>query len=446
MTGMWNFKFNLCCLSIATFAGAAEISFTGDNKITGELVAMDQDGTVTLRTPHANEPIRIISDGIAKIDFGKLTEKYEVPAQNLTLINGDSFPVEILSLDDKVLKIKSPSLGELDVPREIMRSLEIGSFSKKTIYTGPKEISEWRNTVDEVSEWTIQDQILLTNGSGEIYRDMKLPENYSVRFKVSWIKHPNFRFTFGDPMEYKDKKVNRYYLQFGRAGMEIKRESTGKQPYYPIATIERLPQEFASKEVWIEVRVNRKAGSIDLYINDRLEDRYMDKNPNTPSGTGIAFKAYADNDNQLSVSDIVVSQWDDRGNKQRTEDRGDLKDDSVIGSKGDRSGGRLQSITDGKSGKVYRFKSNFQENPTDLQESEVASVYFASAPNAKLEPFKGMNLFFQERGNIQVSKCVFNDNIISITHPLLGDLQLNLTAVSRLERSASAKPNAPEIK
>ena len=443
---MWNFKFILCCLSIATFVGAAEVSFNGENKITGELVSMDQDGMVTLNTPHANEPIKLNPDKISRIDFGNSPEKSEMPEQSVTLINGDSFPVEIRSLDDKILKINSPSLGELDIPREIISSLDIGMSSKKAIYTGPKEISEWTNAADEVSEWRVDKGILLNEGNGEIYRDVKLSENYSVRFKLSWENNPNFRFSFGDPMDYKAKSVNRYYLQYNRAGMEIKRESTGKQRYHPIANIGKLPQEFETKEMWLEVRVNRKAGQIDLYINDRLQDRYTDTQPNIPSGTGIAFKCYASENNQLSISDILVSQWNVRDEKHRTEDRGNLKEDAVIGKNGERFGGRMLSITDGKSGKAYRFKSNFQENPIDLPDTEVSTVYFAASQNPNPKEFRGMSLFFQGRGGIQVSKCEFNDGMIRISHPLLGDLQLNRATVSHLERVASAKPNSPESK
>jgi hypothetical protein len=446
MTGMWNFKFILCCLGIATFVGAAEISFNGENKITGELMAMDQDGMVTLKTPHANEPIRLVSDKISRINFGNSPEKNEMPKQSVTLINGDSFPAEILSLDDKILKIKSPSLGELDIRREMIGSLDIGMLSRKAIYNGPKQISEWTNSVDEVSEWKVENGILINQGSGQIYRDVKLPENYSVRFKLAWEKSPNFLFYFSDPMDYTGKIVNRYFLQFGRAGIGIKRESTGKQRYPQIADIKKLPQEFVDNEMWLEVRVNRKAGKIDLYINDLLQGRYEDKNSIIPTGSGIAFKCYdAAEDNSLKISEIYVSEWDDRGDKHRTEDRGNIKEDAVIGRNGERFGGRMLSITDGKAGKAYRFKSTFQENPIDLPDAEVSTVYFAVAQNTNPKEFKGMNLFLQGSGNVQVSKCELNDSMIRITHPLLGDLQLNRTAVSHLEQTAT-QPNSPKNK
>lgn len=440
MTGMWNFKFSLCCLGLATFASGAEVSFSGDNKLTGEIIAMDADGTISMNTAPSDQAIRLNADKIIKIDFGKSDQNFETPQQNLTLINGDTFPVEVRGLDNKALKISTPFLGELDIPREMIDSLDIGIFSKKSIYSGPKQISEWQNAKDEVHKWQFEEESLVTGGFGLIYRDMKLPESYSARFKVSWDNQPNFRFFFGDPMDY-SKSSNRYFFQFAKAGMEIKRETTGKLRYKTIANIPRLPQEFTTKELWIEVRVNRKIGRVELFLNDRLEGRYTDDNPDIPSGTGIAFSAQATEENKLRISEIEISEWEDRADRHRSEDRGDGKQDALIGRNGERFGGSLVSVTSAASGMVYRFKSNFQEEPLDLPDTEVSSIYFAKAPASKSEKFDGLSLFFQGRGSIQVSKCVFNENTLSVTHPLLGDLQLNRPAVSRLERRMVIKPN-----
>jgi hypothetical protein len=446
MTGMLNFNFSLYLLSIATFVGAAEISFVGKNKISGDLLAMDPDGTLTINTPYASEPLKINPDGIHKIDFGKSDLKYERPNHNLRLINGDSFPVEIISLDEKILKIHSPSLGELNVPREIINSLEVGIFSKKIVYTGPNEIGEWRAIKEEQTAWDIENNALRTKSSGTIYRDVKLPENYIVRFKLKWETVPNFKFSFGDPLDFSGNSVNRYYLQYSSAGMEIKRQSTGNQKYPSIANIPRTPQEFKSNELIIEVRVSRKTGNIELYLNDRIQGKYTDNNPpNTPTGSGISFHTEASNNNQHSISNIEISEWNDREDSNRVEERGDINEDAVIGRNGERYGGRILSIINDKDSSTYRFKSHFQANPIDMPHTDVSTLYFASSPTTKFENIKGMNLFFQGRGSFQISKCSISGDIINITHPLLGDLQLNRNVVSQLERSISTNANPKNI-
>lgn len=444
MTGMLNFNLILCYLCLVTFGSGSEVSFSGDNKITGEPVSMDADGVIMLTTPHSDQPIRLQAGKVSKIDFGKSDQIIETPQQNLTLVNGDSFPVNIRGLDHRILQINTPHLGDLDIPREMIDSLDIGMFAKKSIYSGPKEISEWKNSVDEVSKWQVENGSLVASGSGLVYRDVKLPENYSVRFKASWENNPNFRFYFGDPMDYKGKAVNRYYIQYGNAGMEIKRESTGKTRYSTVAVIPREPQEFASKELWIEIRVTRKGGRLDLYLNDKLEGRYVDPFPDLPSGTGISFGAQATDENKLRISDIDISDWKDHGDRHRTEERGDGKEDAVIGRNGERFGGSLLSVTHGPDGAIYRFKSNYQADPIDLPESEVSSIRFKSTSGVNIEKLDGLSLFFQGRGNIRVTKCTFNESAIDVTHPLLGDLKINRPAISRMERHAHAKPNPPE--
>jgi hypothetical protein len=456
MTGMWSFKLSLCYLSLVTLGSSAEVSFLGDSKITGELTEMDAEGVVSMTTPYSDQSIRLQADKIAKIYFGKSAQLYDLPKQNLTLINGDSFPVDIRGLDDQALQITTPFLGDLDIPRKMIQSLEIGMFAKKTIYNGPNQISEWQNSADEVSKWEVINGSLVASGNGKIYRDMKLPENYSVRFKISWEDHPNFRFYFGDPTDYSakttngGKAVNRYYIQYAKAGMEIKRESfsktSGKTSYATVGLIPRSPQEFVKKELSIEVRVNRKGGRLDLYLNDILEGRYADSSPDVPSGTTISFSAQAEDENKFSISEIEVSEWDISGDRFRSEERGNTKEDSVIGRNGERLGGSLLSITNGDKGMLYRFKSNYQEEPKDLPESEVSSIYFATVPDVKFEKLDGLSLFFQGRGSIQVSKCIFNESSLSVTHPLLGEIQLNRTAISRLERRSIKNPNPSKEK
>ena len=82
----------------------------------------------------------------------------------------------------------------------------------------------------------------------------------------------------------------------------------------------------------------------------------------------------------------------------------------------------------------------------DLPDSEVSTIYFATAAqDKKLEEFKGLSLFFRGGGSCQVTKCSFNGDKVNIFHPLLGEIQLNRSVVSHLERNTSAKPIPPKV-
>lgn len=436
---MRNFNHALCYLSFVALAGAAEISFSDDNKLTGELMAMDENGSITLSTTYAEKPLKIHANKVQKIDFGNADDTAEAPSQSITLINGDTLPVIVKSLDDQELQVTSPILGDLRISRDKIDSLQNGLFAQKNIYRGPKELSEWQSTNDQIMTWKCEDSKLTAVGIGSIRKDLKLPENYSLKFKLNWKFNPNFKLNFSDPLTDENVAADRYNLQFGSAGIGIKRESTGNSRWSPIAEINRTPDTFENNEAVIEIRVNRKTGRLELYINNQLEGRYMDKNP--PKGSGITFISYSRNESELSISEIEINEWHSGASSPRSEDRGDGKEDAVIGRNSERFGGKLISITEINQQKVYRFKSNFQEEPIDLPEAEVSTIYFSRSGNTKPQDPDGFQLALKGRGSLSVTKTIFSENSLKITHPLLGDLNIDRAGVLRMQRHSASKEN-----
>jgi hypothetical protein len=180
-----------------------------------------------------------------------------------------------------------------------------------------------------------------------------------------------------------------------------------------------------------------------LYINDELQGRYTDPIPDIPTGTGISLTSQGRAESGLRVGNIVVAQWDDRGDRHRTEDRGDVSEDSMIEHRGDRYGGQLISIRDAEDGKVFRFKSDFQEQPVELLEADVSTIFFASSTDPKAtEEFEGLVLHLRGGGEIRIAGCEFSGETIKVRHPLLGVMHLERSGVTILERRTipKAKP------
>ncbi len=428
-------------MSFSALAGAAEISFSDDNKITGELVAMDVNGSITLNTAYSEQPLKIRVEKVQKIDFANPTKEVEKTPQNITLVNGDKLFVVIKSLDDQILKMTSPVLGDLDIPRDKIDSIQSGLFSQTNLYNGPKEIGEWQSTQDQIMNWKCEDNQLTAVGSGSIQKDFKLPENYSIRFKLSWKFNPNFKFSFSDPLTPESQAADRYYIQFGRAGLELKRESIAGNRYTTIAVINRSPDEYENNEMWIEIRVNRKNGRLDLHINNELAGKYIDPARDFPKGNGVVFTSLSRQESDLSISEIEVKELTGNNSKSHTEDRGATKEDALIGRNSERFGGKLLSISEVDQLKVYRFKSNFQEEPIDLPESEVSTIFLARTNETKPKSIDGMNLLLQGGGFLTVTKSTFHQNTLVVTHPLLGEIQIDRSAVIRLERRPTNPSN-----
>ncbi len=61
----------------------------------------------------------------------------------VTLVNGDSIPGEIVSLDDKFLTIKSSIVGDARIPRAHIKSLSPNPFDGELYYSGPYTSDGW---------------------------------------------------------------------------------------------------------------------------------------------------------------------------------------------------------------------------------------------------------------------------------------------------------------
>src|SRR5690606_1773196 len=117
---------------------------------------------------------------------------------------------------------------------------------------------------------------LRIEGAGRLSRDMELPEQYVIRFMLNWRNNPNLRVFFSDPLVSINQQADRYMLQFGVSGLEIKRESTTGRRYTTIAALSRQPDQFPGNRMAVELRVDRRRGLIHLYLNGEYEGRHQD--------------------------------------------------------------------------------------------------------------------------------------------------------------------------
>ena len=139
----------------------------------------------------------------------------------------------------------------------------------------------------------------------------------------------------------------------------------------------------------------------------------------------------------------MIFEWDDRGDRHRSEDRGDGKTDSLIGRYGERFGGDLESIRRDGASTVYVFKSDFQKEPLELPEEEVSIVFMGGQGEPSQSAVTGdLILSLRGQGTMRVSRCVLKADSAKVEHPLLGSLEFGRAGISSLERiwKPKAKP------
>lgn len=441
MTGTPNFNTSCLLACLLPFAAtAADISLLDESKLTGEVLAMENDGTLVIRSEIAAAPIHLRGDKIRSVSFPPASDLADVPTQRIKLTNGDILPARINSMSGDTVRLSSPDLGDLQIHRSAIDSIQLGVIPPKVVYRGPSNFSGWKTDRDGARNWVLDDDSFLAAGQGSISRDFDLPEKFIIRFQLTWTSNPNFRLFFADPLKEMGERVDRYFLQFAGAGLEVKREATLNNRYTPIVLLNRQPDQFPGKRIKVELKVDRSRGLIHLYINNQLEGRYTDPIPLIPKGGGVSLVSMAGRESEQRITMIEVLEWDDRGDRYRSEERGSGKSDALIGRFGERFGGQLQQIRIGPGGTVYLFKSDFQEEIIELPEDEVSTIFLAKE-NTEPTTSTADQIILRLSGDAKlfVTSCAFEADAVTATHPLLGPLRIRRSGLTMLERPSASK-------
>lgn len=450
MIGMRNF--NLSCVRSVIFASATAgvlhadiLTLADDARLTGTVRSINDGGVVELVSALAPDPVLLQSSAVKKVVFSTPQTQSNPPGVMVELTNGDLLPVTVESFNGEHLNVIAADAGPLRIPRSALKSLQLGARQRKVIYSGPRDLNEWNREGEGAKNWTFANKSLVANGPASIAKQFEIPLQFIFKFTLKWQAAPNFQIYFADPLKQDADLSDRYHMQFNGAGLEIKRESTQGSHFQTVIALNRTPEEFPSNEVEVEIRVDRKASRLHLFLNGEPEGAGVDPVAGPPLGNGIRLVNSSPAGISQEIRAIEISEFDHAGTRHRLENRGDLKTDSVISRDDDRWSGHLIGIKESSEGSVFAFKSDFQEAPLELAESDVSVIFFAQREDLASPPTDHpFALKLHDDGLLQVTSCVFSEAGVTALHPLLGTLKINRTGVSSVEKIDS-KPQ-PKLK
>jgi hypothetical protein len=429
-------------LIIATLGVAAgighgdELKLTDGGRLTGTVVSMKADGSLTIEADVALDAIEVRPGRIRRVDFSN-----EAPAPldhdaRVQLINGDMVPCDLLSIGDKEIAVRTAFAGDLSIARDVIDRMQLGIRPHRVILSGLGDEAGWLTPSDQ---WSIQDDQLVSSGTGFVGRAFdELPPAFSLSFDLKWEQRPAFKVFFcSHPGKGSGGELDRYYLQFNTAGFELKRQSTGKTSYHPLGVVNRGPEDFREREVSIELRVDRPARMLYLYLDGELEGRFPDQLDEMPEASGIVFESGTKGERAHVVSNLELRQWNASGDRHKGEDRGDEKADAVIDHDGQRFGGKLleTAVRDGQP--VVLFQSPHLADALEIPVNRISTIFLAGN---KAES-KGSPLFFglAAGGRLSAASGRFDDRTLFLEHELLGPLEIQRPAVTSLDRRELAE-------
>ncbi|GAA5121476.1 hypothetical protein JIN84_00780 [Luteolibacter yonseiensis] len=429
-------------LGLLLFAGppanADELTLAGDARLTGDVRSIDGNGVVELVSPLSPDPLKLVPGAVSEVRFSASGTAGSPPGAIVELANGDLLPGTISGLDDKNLSVTTPYSGEVTIPRAVVNSLQFGVRTRRVIYSGPKNLGEWNHDGGGAENWTFSKKSLSANGPARASKNFETPRQFILKFSLEWQRNPNFLIYFADPLEPGSDAVDRYHFQFNGAGMEIKRHSTKGPKTRTVMQLPRTPDKYEANQLEVEIRVDRNASRIQLFLNGEPEGSGVDVMPEPPSGGGVTLANASPNGSPVQVRNIEIAEFDNTRVRHRAEDRGDTRNDSLISRDDDRWGGHLIGIQKRPEGSVFSFKSDFQDEALELLESEVSTLFFAKAGDAPVEQAKpAFVLRLRDEGSLRLSSCVFADDGVTAEHPLLGTLKIGRQGVAAIERAVA---------
>ncbi len=420
---------------------ADNLTLTGDARLSGTVLSIQAEGSVQLATMISPEPILLKAGAVDKVEFSVPESTGNTPDALIELVNGDILPADVEGLDGDNLQVSNPDAGRFSIPRTAVKSMQLGIHKRGPLYTGPRDLAEWTTEPGSAKNWRFANNTLIASGSATASKVFELPVKFVIKFNVRWQANPNLRVYFADPLVPEGGPVDRYCLQLSGAGVGILRESSqGKREQTVISPL-RGPEQFPTNQMDIEVQVDRKSNRILLYLNGEREGAGVDPVDNRPEGNGITIVSSATAGLTQEVRAIEVRELDNSRTRHLSEDRGDTRTDSLISREEERWGGKLLHIRKTPEATLFSFKSDFQDAPLEIPQTEVSTLFFAAAEKpAAVEGNTPFSLKLRGDGVLQVSSCVFSAEAVTARHPLLGDLKFNRAGVVAVEKAHAAEP------
>ena len=436
----------LCGICFAGLAAADTVRLAGGNsRLTGEVRSLDGDGHVELLSGLAAEPLLLKSATVDRIEFTRQAVVDDAPTTLVELTNGDVIPAAVESFDGTRLTAVSPDAGRLVIPRESLHSLQTGVHRRKVIWQGTGEAEDWNVMSGERKNFSVTGNGLVFEGSATAARKLDLTPRFIMRFTLGWEggQVPNFKVFFADPLLGGNEAVDRYYLQFAGAGLEIKRESARGRRYNTLYILNRSHAEFPDNRLEVELRVNRHTARIELFLNGEPEGEIADPIPGVPAGSGITFECGHREGSTQEIRAISILENEDSRTRHRAEDRGDAGSDSLITMDDDRWSGTLGAIRQVGNERVYVFKASGQEEFMEIPESEVSTVFMAGGDGKSTSGSHPFVLRLHPHGSLTAASCAMDGDGVTVEHPLLGPLALRKDRITAIERVQTESPEKP---
>jgi hypothetical protein len=323
--------------------------------------------------PAAQGPLVLRPDNISGIRFDSVvsTNRPNKPTCRFRFHNGDEVLGDLIGIEGDNAVIQSWFGGQLKSPKQAFSSLQFSAHGFKVLYEGPNGPDEWK-TGRTGHGWTYKDGALIANGADILGRDFGLTNSSSLEFDLAWSGSFSLTVTvYAQTIERFDYSTSAYVFYFNPGGVSIQRIQAGAGAM--MLGRAEIPELLNKNRARLEIRSNREEGTLSLFVNGNLIQRWKDTRGFVSNGTGVVFYSQVESPT-LKLSNIKLSEWDGRFEPEITTNK--LTEDVVFLANKDKVIGKVEGLDQDKL-RVQGHAASLQ-----IPLSRVTEIYFANTAGA----------------------------------------------------------------
>jgi len=343
---------------------------------------------------------------------------------SIVFTNGDSLSGSIESFEQGLLLLKTPLGGNLNIKKEMIKSIVPPDGNNEILYVGPVDTSNWKISSwgNSIGESVVKDGELVIASYSNMGRDVHLPDKARIDFYFESTGHCQFYFVFCSD-KVQGRLQNNYSLNIFPGYIYLQKYSKDRKSSINLGNAQ-CP-EFRDAKGHVTLFVDRESGKIILMANDKQIKQWVDANP-LKEGTFISFL----NQSQsiLKIRNITVSNWSGSFLKDPSEESLNKTEDVLVFMNDDFTYGHFKGIKDG----FLEFASDEAEYSVAI--NKVKKISFASNDfHLPRKNHDDIRCIFPDSGKLTLKLNRIDQGIIKGSSENFGDISLNLKFVKKID-------------
>lgn len=407
--------------------------------ISGTVESLEH-GTIVFKSPMSPQALQIKASSLKHLTFPHTNKSGPKHTEILTLINGDTLPCHVTSIDEDQLSLTTGYAGSLNVDRSKIRSLRFGIISEDILFIGNEPPETWTHME---GGWTMTDDQTY-QGKGHLAQQLPLPDKVRYQYDLSWQSTPNFAFRFFAENNSAASKQSTYELIFNSGGMEIRRYPDNTQSALRVISLSPADIQQGQKQkksINIDLRADKSEGLISLYLDSTFIGTWEDKTVSPANGNYTIFHNRSDQKTNCVISNITItSRIGSINSRFYDKDATLAKTDILTDSQGDNIPGRLVEMQSDDANKrivVFEEKHAQDSRQTDslqVPEHRVSTLLFEKEENPAPSAGFSHMLHLNNGGKLQISQPEITGDQLTAIHPILGPLNVSRTSIESLSK------------